>query len=263
MSSNDFGLEIFELLSNKWSWLVCYVITLALLVVRLDFRLFDLLAPVSLATLWLLAVSLVWVISSLSIDKAFFKSQVDIKYKSFRVIYINLNLPAVLKEGKFGISLLGCFLFILVSQITQWSLYDTMLEFVGTNMYLAQGIVFHLFFVALPEEIFFRGMFYRNFPHSYISYAVVGSFLFGILHFSSGLSAVLIAICAGVFLCTLRWLGTSVTSLIVAHSTVNILNNILFSFNTPKYSDTIITLSTCTAFIAVTLTLKKIVRRNH
>jgi membrane protease YdiL (CAAX protease family) len=81
--------------------------------------------------------------------------------------------------------------------------------------------------VALPEEIWFRGLWFAAGRDRFRASVVAGSVLFGLYHAANGWSAVVTTAAVGFVLALARQRGASLLSLVLVHGAMDLLNRVL------------------------------------
>jgi len=84
-----------------------------------------------------------------------------------------------------------------------------------------KSYLFILFTVALVEEILFRGVWFWASGEDFFLSVVLGTLLFGALHFSNGLLPGFVGLGLGFVYASARWRGASILSLALVHTFFN------------------------------------------
>jgi len=91
------------------------------------------------------------------------------------------------------------------------------------------------FFVAVNEELFFRGILYNLFYYNKIVYLLISSLVFSLLHSGHGIKGMIFAIFIALSFAIARLTKTPLWGLILAHMFVNIpgilVNNYYFTYS--------------------------------
>jgi len=90
---------------------------------------------------------------------------------------------------------------------------------------LIASLGFYILLVALPEELWFRGLWFETVGRRFVPGVIGGATLFALLHAHLGPSKVIMTFGIGVAYGTARWVGAPLVALVLAHGMMNWLNN--------------------------------------
>ena len=106
---------------------------------------------------------------------------------------------------------------------------------------VAKRLFFFLFLVGLPEELWLRGIWFAMFADEFWMSVVVGSVVFGFMHYVPGVPGSAMeatrTILAGLVFATARYCGAGVLPLAIAHGLFNFLSLYLLEKTVPRRKD--------------------------
>jgi membrane protease YdiL (CAAX protease family) len=88
----------------------------------------------------------------------------------------------------------------------------------------------NIFFVCMPEEVFFRGFIQKELSDRPLSALAVSSLLFGVYHAHFGAPMVLFGMLAGLFYGWIYWRSKRLEASIALHFLVNVLHFLFFTY---------------------------------
>lgn len=99
-------------------------------------------------------------------------------------------------------------------------------------------LFYHLVLVALAEEIWFRGLWFRLTGNGFVLSVLCGSVLFAGLHWAHGPGQMAVALSLGFLFATWRWLGAPIWSLALVHGLMNWVNSTLLPGGAFRFGET-------------------------
>lgn len=155
---------------------------------------------------------------------------------------------------------------LLLIEILHFSLVDVVLQLNETTQArIITELIRYIIFVALLEELWFRGVFFeyltRHFKHSKQLPIVITSLGFALFHFHQGIFAVTTTFALGYLWATLRSIGIPLWLLVLQHGVMDWINMALFTTATERFNSVIVASGFVVGILLISLTIQLLTNR--
>lgn len=171
-----------------------------------------------------------WLFFSLTLSTATFLKATNPTYTK-QIFWVLLSVQliwglAVYRKKNLNFTRISLALAALV--IVQAGQYLTNIHSFENSRFLLSEIIYYFIFIALVEEIWFRGILQDSFASKPIKAILVSSIIFGLYHINSGVEIVIMTASIGFLYSIIRQFGTGILALSAVHGFTNWMNNSVF-----------------------------------